>query len=150
MSSENIASRSAIMRAVRSMNTAPEVVVRKLLHSLGYRYRLHVKGLPGKPDIVFSSRKKAVFVHGCFWHGHDCARGSRVPKSNTEYWTAKIARNHARDLATLKSLEAAGWAVLLLWECELRDESGLVSRLVKFLNADKKRADGSLVAHRST
>lgn len=129
---ETAAQRSRIMRAVKSRDTNPELAVRRLLHSMGYRYRLHRPGLPGKPDIVFSSRRKVIFVHGCFWHGHDCARGARVPASNTEYWTAKIGRNVARDRGTLAQLTDAGWAVLVLWECELGD--GLAERLKGFLD----------------
>jgi DNA mismatch endonuclease (patch repair protein) len=88
--------RSATMRAVRSEDTRPEMLIRRILHGLGYRYRLHDKTLPGKPDLVFTGRRKVVFVHGCFWHGHDCARGARVPKSNADYWTGKIGRNRER------------------------------------------------------
>src|SRR5215204_659207 len=105
------------MRAVKSRDTAPEMTVRRLLHAMGYRYRLHVAGLPGKPDIVFPSRRKAAFVHGCFWHGHDCSRGARRPKSNEAYWSAKIGRNMVRDEENFARLQAAGWAVLVVWEC---------------------------------
>ena len=129
---ETAAQRSRTMRAVKSRDTKPELAVRRLLHSMGYRYRLHRSGLPGKPDIVFSSRRKVIFVHGCFWHGHECARGARVPASNTEYWTAKIGRNVARDRGTLVQLTDAGWAALVLWECELDD--GLAERLTGFLD----------------
>lgn len=132
--------RSAIMRAVSSENTTPEVTVRRLLHSLGYRYRLHVRGLPGTPDIVFASRKKTVFINGCFWHGHDCARGARVPKSNAEYWIAKIARNRARDGKTRARLRTSGWAVLVVWECELRDKTRLVKRLSRFLSGSQSHS----------
>jgi len=132
--------RSAIMRAVTSENTTPEVTVRKLLHSLGYRYRLHVRGLPGTPDIVFAPRRKAVFINGCFWHGHDCARGARVPKSNADYWIAKIARNRARDGKTRQRLKSAGWAVLVVWECELRDKTRLTKRLSRFLSGSQSQS----------
>src|SRR2546426_5313806 len=91
--------RSACMRAVRSQDTTPEMRVRRVAHSLGYRYTLHRGDLPGKPDLVFTSRKKTVFINGCFWHGHDCPRGARVPKTNARYWIAKVARNRARDVA---------------------------------------------------
>jgi DNA mismatch endonuclease (patch repair protein) len=131
--SETLEVRSATMRAVRSENTTPEIIVRKLLHSLGYRYRLHVRGLPGTPDIVFPSRKKSVFINGCFWHGHNCPRGARVPKSNTEYWLRKVARNRLRDIASRKKLRADGWTVLVLWECELSDEPRLLRTLTRFL-----------------
>lgn len=111
--------RSAIMRAVRSKDTGPEMIVRRLVHGLGFRYRLHRRDLPGAPDLVFAGRRKIVFVHGCFWHGHDCARGARRPKANADYWLAKIGRNVERDRRNLHLLEAAGWRVLTIWECEL-------------------------------
>lgn len=125
--------RSRTMRAVKSKNTSPEILVRRLLHARGYRYRLHGKDLPGCPDVVFPGRKKVLFVHGCFWHGHDCARGSRIPKTNSDYWIKKVARNRARDVASLKHLRLHGWRVLALWECELRDETKVLNRLVRFL-----------------
>ncbi|WP_137156484.1 very short patch repair endonuclease [Rhizobium sp. FKL33] len=125
--------RSAVMRRVKSKNTAPELKLRKLLTSLGYRYRLHRADLPGKPDLVFPGRRKLIFVHGCFWHGHDCPRGARAPKSNADYWQAKIARNRARDAANLDALTSAGWQVLTVWECELKDKAVLVERLCGFL-----------------
>lgn len=121
------------MRAIGSRNTAPELLVRRSLHRLGYRFRLHAHALPGKPDIVFRARRKAIFVHGCFWHGHDCARGARVPKSNTPYWLAKIARNRARDARVQGELEALGWDSLTLWECEIRDAGALAEKLAAFL-----------------
>jgi DNA mismatch endonuclease (patch repair protein) len=92
-------------------------------------YRLHRADLPGKPDIVYVGRKLAIFVHGCFWHGHDCARGARVPKQNRDYWTGKIGRNRARDLASQAALEALGWTPLVLWECDLKDDAALQTRL---------------------
>jgi DNA mismatch endonuclease (patch repair protein) len=127
--------RSEIMRAVRSENTKAELVVRRILYSLGYRYRLHRKDLPGSPDIVFSSRRKVIFVHGCFWHGHDCKRGARKPKSNSEYWQAKVARNRARDASSTDQLRRTGWESLIVWECELglAKRSVLTSRLTNFL-----------------
>lgn len=127
--------RSAIMRAVRSKDTTPEMVVRRLVHQLGFRYRLHRKDLPGKPDLVFAGRRKAIFVNGCFWHGHDCSRGARAPKENAEYWRQKIARNRARDQASLDGLVASGWTILTVWECEtkMRDRQALVTRLAGFL-----------------
>ena len=108
------------MQAVKSKNTAPELIVRRFLHARGFRYRLHRKDLPGCPDLVFPSRRKVIFIHGCFWHGHDCARGARMPKTNAEYWAAKIGRNRARDAEHLKMLRSDGWRTLVLWECELR------------------------------
>jgi len=112
--------RSWIMSRVREKNTSPEFKVRSLVHRLGYRFRLHRKDLPGKPDLVFPSRKKIIFVHGCFWHGHDCARGNRSPKTNTEYWVEKIRRNTERDACHQAELKAIGWDVLVVWECELK------------------------------
>ncbi len=121
--------RSAVMRRVRSRDTGPERTVRKILTGLGLRYRLQRADLPGKPDIVMAGRRLAILVHGCFWHGHDCARGARVPKQNQDYWLAKVGRNRARDSACSKALEAAGWRVSVVWECELRDLPGLTRRL---------------------
>jgi DNA mismatch endonuclease (patch repair protein) len=121
--------RSAVMRRVKGRDTAPELKVRKLLWRLGARYRLHREDLPGKPDIVLAGRKLAIFVHGCFWHGHDCARGARVPKANHDYWLGKIARNRARDIEARARLEAMGWRVLVVWECGLKDEPSLEAML---------------------
>ena len=115
--------RSQIMRAVKSKDTKPEMIVRRLVHGMGYRYRLHRAGLPGKPDLVFGPRRKVIFVHGCFWHGHNCKRGARVPKTNVEYWTAKINRNRQRDEACEASLVAMGWRVLIVWECEMKNNA---------------------------
>ncbi|THF93313.1 MAG: DNA mismatch endonuclease Vsr [Sulfitobacter sp. SK025] len=122
------------MRAVKSADTGPEMIVRRLLHKLGYRYRLHRKDLPGKPDLVFPSRKAAIFVHGCFWHGHDCKRGARTPKTNTAYWTNKIRHNVERDTKAINALKAAEWRVFVIWECELRDLDRLRSRSTAFLD----------------
>jgi DNA mismatch endonuclease (patch repair protein) len=122
------AKRSAVMRAVKGRGTSPELAVRRLVWSLGGRYRLNRADLPGKPDIVLPGRRLAIFVHGCFWHGHDCARGARVPKANRDYWTAKVARNRARDLAARGALANAGWRVETVWECELKDAAALEAR----------------------
>jgi DNA mismatch endonuclease (patch repair protein) len=121
--------RSSVMRRVKGKDTAPELKVRRLLTRMGLRYRLHRADLPGKPDIAMPGRKLAIFVHGCFWHGHDCARGARVPKANRPYWEAKIGRNRARDVEHRAALEAKGWRVLVLWECELKDEARLQQTL---------------------
>ena len=126
--------RSAIMRAVRSRDTKPELLVRKLAHSIRPGYRLHRKDIPGSPDIAYVGRKQAIFVHGCFWHGHDCARGARVPKANREYWLGKVARNRQRDAKNIARLETEGWQSIVLWECELKDESQLAQRLAAFLS----------------
>jgi DNA mismatch endonuclease (patch repair protein) len=125
--------RSAIMRSVRSADTAPERAVRRIAHALGYRFRLHRKDLPGNPDLVFPKRRVALFVHGCFWHGHDCRRGARVPASNTSYWQAKVQRNRARDTRTLLALSVDGWRTAVVWECETRDQHELRARLVAIL-----------------
>jgi DNA mismatch endonuclease, patch repair protein len=125
--------RSAVMRRVKGKDTAPEMKVRRMLWAMGARYRLHRKDLPGAPDIVLPGRKLAIFVHGCFWHGHDCARGARTPKANRGYWEAKIGRNRARDASNLGALEAQRWRVLTLWECTLRDEERLAETLAKAL-----------------
>lgn len=122
------------MRAIRSENTQPELSVRKLLFNLGYRYRLHRRDLPGKPDIVFPGRRKVIFVHGCFWHGHKCKRGNRLPNTNTNYWSEKISRNISRFKTQLTELKELGWEVQVVWECELKDESELVLKLKRFLD----------------
>ena len=111
--------RSAVMRAVKSKDTKPELRLRKALHRLGYRYRLNVKDLPGKPDLVFPKYRVALFVHGCFWHGHECKRGRRKPKTNADYWREKIQRNRVRDRQNAQALEALGWRVITVWECDL-------------------------------
>lgn len=111
--------RSAIMRSVKSKDTKPEMAVRRFVHGLGYRFRLHRKSLPGNPDLVFPRLRKVVFVNGCFWHGHDCARGARIPKNNRDYWIAKIARNRERDKLNRKLLFAEGWGVFIAWECQI-------------------------------
>lgn len=126
--------RSRIMRAVRSRDTSPELAVRRLLRILGLTgYRLHRKELPGEPDISFIGRKKAIFVHGCFWHGHDCLRGNRVPTTNVTYWRNKIERNRHRDHEHLEKLTQLGWSVLIVWECSLRDTAQLCDLLRSFV-----------------
>jgi DNA mismatch endonuclease (patch repair protein) len=121
--------RSAVMRAVKSRDTAPERAVRAMLRAFAPGYRLNRADLPGKPDIAYGRRKLAIFVHGCFWHGHDCARGSRMPKTNAPYWRAKIARNRARDERTLAALAGLGWRTLVVYECELKEPAPLTARL---------------------
>lgn len=132
-SKETEAQRSAIMRAVKSRDTTPERKVRALLRDIAPGYRLHRKDVPGNPDIAYVGRRRAIFVHGCFWHGHDCARGARAPKANAEYWRAKIARNRARDDANALRLRELGWRALVIWECELKDEAALRAKLASFL-----------------
>ena len=126
--------RSSVMRQVKQKNTAPEKLVRSILHRLGYRFRIHRKDLPGTPDIVFPSRRLVIFVHGCFWHGHACRRG-RAPASNREYWGPKIEGNRDRDARTVAALQAAGWHVAVLWECELGDQVALALRLSSLLSS---------------
>ena len=128
--------RRRIMQSVKSKNTGPELVVRRLLHGMGYRYRLHRKDLPGKPDIVFGSRRKAIFVHGCFWHGHGCPKG-RLPKSRLEYWQSKVDKNRERDCSKEKQLRSLGWNVLVIWQCETADLEALASRLQDFVDRQK-------------
>jgi len=123
------AKRSAVMARVKSKDTRPELLLRRLLTGLGARYRLHRKDLPGSPDVAMPGRRLAIFVHGCFWHGHDCARGARVPKANRDYWLAKVARNVARDARNRADLAAAGWRVETVWECEMKDQAALRARL---------------------
>jgi DNA mismatch endonuclease, patch repair protein len=121
--------RSRVMQQVKGKDTSPELKVRRLLHRLGARFRLHRKDLPGAPDIVLPGRKLAIFVHGCFWHGHDCARGARVPKQNRDYWLGKVGRNRERDAANRAALETLGWRVETIWECEMKDAAVLEGRL---------------------
>lgn len=108
------------MRRVKSSNTKPEIALRKSLHALGFRFRVNVKDLPGKPDIVLRKHRTVIFVHGCFWHGHDCRRGARTPKTNTAYWLEKISRNMARDRKNQQRLRELDWNVLVVWECEIK------------------------------
>jgi len=127
--------RRRIMQAVGTKNTGPEWIVRRMLHSAGYRYRLHARGLPGKPDLVFPKRRAAVFVHGCFWHSHGCHKG-RPPKSKLEYWGPKLEGNRLRDERQRQQLEALGWRVATVWQCETKDEHLLLQRLGEFLDKE--------------
>nr|WP_231709499.1 very short patch repair endonuclease [Arthrobacter sp. zg-Y895] len=134
--------RSAHMAKIKSKNTKPELLLRKGLHALGHRYRLHDRKLPGKPDLVFPSRKKVVFVNGCFWHGHDCPVGSRLPKTNTEFWRDKRAKNQARDEQQLAQLDLLGWESLVVWECDIKASQGVPAAVTEYLGGPAK-------AHRS-
>jgi DNA mismatch endonuclease (patch repair protein) len=125
--------RKKTMARVKSQDTTPEMKVRRLVHSLGYRFRLHRKDLPGKPDLVFPRLKKVVFVHGCFWHGHKGCKASKRPSSNTEYWNTKLDRNKKRDQDNIKKLIAAGWEPLIIWECQIKDAIELRRVIIKFL-----------------
>ena len=139
MDTISVEQRSSLMSRIRSKDTQPELTIRRLLHRLGYRYVLHDGRLPGKPDLVFPSRRAAVFVHGCFWHGHGCALAS-TPKSNGGYWVGKLARNAARDTRHMRDLRRLGWRVTVVWECatQKRDLSSLERRLVRFLDRDQQ------------
>lgn len=125
-------SRSENMRRITGKNTTPELIVRRLLFQQGFRYRLHRAELPGKPDIVFVSRRKVIFVHGCFWHAHAC-RIAHQPRTNEGYWSPKLRRNQERDARHLAALKADGWKVLTIWECELKDLPAVKRRLLRFL-----------------
>jgi DNA mismatch endonuclease (patch repair protein) len=125
--------RSEIMARVRSEDTKPEMIVRRLVFGLGFRYRLHARDLPGRPDLIFKSRRQVIFVHGCFWHGHDCSRGAR-PSSNQAFWEPKLARNRVRDEQTVTKLLESGWKVLTIWECEIRNFEQLKCKVVDFLS----------------
>ena len=127
------AQRSKVMAAIRNKNTAPERAVRSVAHRLGFRFRLHCADLPGRPDLAFPRLKKAIFVHGCFWHQHqDCARAT-MPRSNQKYWCAKFTGNVARDARVAAELKALGWKTIVVWECELNDVGRLQNRLKSFL-----------------
>lgn len=125
--------RSALMSRIGPKNTKPELTVRRLLHAAGWRYRLHRKGLPGTPDIVFGPRKVALFVHGCFWHGHHCRLG-RLPKTRPEFWSEKIAGNRARDARKVEQLMAQGWRVMTVWQCSLKNPDLALCQMEDFLN----------------
>jgi len=134
MIEENQSVRSRTMRAIKAKDTAPELSVRHLVHSLGYRYRLHCGDLPGKPDLVFPGRKKIIFVNGCFWHSHNCRRGARLPKSNQAYWKKKLQRNKERDKTNLSKLRKMGWKILTIWECQVK-KATLEGKITKFLDS---------------
>jgi DNA mismatch endonuclease (patch repair protein) len=125
--------RSANMRQIRSKDTTPELTLRRMLHRLGYRFRLHRKDLPGKPDLVFPSRQRVIFVHGCFWHQHPACSEGRLPGTRLDYWTPKLARNHQRDAAAQSALREQGWGCLVVWECELRDTTAALRTVKRFL-----------------
>jgi DNA mismatch endonuclease (patch repair protein) len=124
------------MRAVKSGDTTPELIVRRLVHALGYRFRLHRRDLPGQPDLVFPRLGKAIQVHGCFWHRHACEAGQSTPATRPDYWNAKFARNVARDRSNLRRLRRIGWSVLVVWECQTRTakRDALEARIARFLD----------------
>ncbi|NLS91516.1 MAG: DNA mismatch endonuclease Vsr [Planctomycetaceae bacterium] len=125
--------RSAIMARIKGGNTKPELLVRRIVHSLGYRYRLHSKQLPGKPDLVLPRHHKVIFVHGCFWHGHPRCKRSALPTSNVTFWQEKIGKNRVRDKRTVRNLRRMGWEVLVVWQCQTRDVDRLTHCLERFL-----------------
>jgi DNA mismatch endonuclease, patch repair protein len=129
--------RSALMAGIRNKNTRPEIAVRRAAHSLGYRFRLHRRDLPGHPDIVFPSLKKIILVHGCFWHRHHECKYAYRPKSNTDFWEAKFARTIERDSCNIEKLELLGWRLLMIWECETFDSDALKKRLKSFLGGPR-------------
>lgn len=129
--------RSWLMSRVSAKNTQPEIVVRKMLHGLGYRFRIHYKMLIGKPDIVFTKRKKIIFIHGCFWHGHEGCKYAKLPASRTEFWADKMARNRERDTRVRLELNNQGWQTLTIWQCDLKREHGLADKLKKYLGPPK-------------
>jgi DNA mismatch endonuclease (patch repair protein) len=142
--------RSENMRRIRSKDTAPEMTVRRLAHSLGYRYQLHRKDLPGKPDLVFPGRRKVIFIHGCFWHQHPGCREGRLPKSNAAYWQPKLQRNIERDQAALAQLAASGWSALVIWECETASQENLQKSLLSFLGPPSLHKGQTTCARGST
>ncbi len=136
--------RRRIMQAVGYKDTGPEMTVRRILHRLGYRYRLHRKELPGNPDIVFPAREKAILVHGCFWHGHGCRYG-QPPKSRHDYWLPKLEQNMERDAKNIRALESLGWETLTVWQCEAKNIDSLTKELVGFLeNGNSSRSISSV------
>jgi DNA mismatch endonuclease, patch repair protein len=127
--------RREIMQSIRDRDTSPEIMVRRLVFSLGYRYRLHVRSLPGNPDMVFSGRKKIIFIHGCFWHRHTCRKGQSIPKTRTIFWDTKLEENRRRDVQLKRKLIRLGWKVLVIWECQINAKTPtiLVRKVIKFL-----------------
>lgn len=134
--------RSEVMARVRSKGSRPEMLVRRAAHGMGYRFRLHRADLPGSPDLVFASRRKVIFVHGCFWHGHSCALGARMPKTRQDFWGPKLGRNAERDAQAQAKLNEQGWDVLVIWECELKNGDELRERIGHFLGPVSRRDHG--------
>ena len=143
MDSLTPAERSERMSRIKGKNTKPELIVRSLIHRMGYRYRLHGKGLPGRPDLVFAKRRKVIFVHGCFWHRHEGCHLARLPKSRLDFWRPKLEANAERDREVELRLVELGWKVLTIWECEVKEESALASRVRAFLDDTENNNEGS-------
>lgn len=127
--------RQRCMASISGKNTKPELIVRKLLFSMGYRYRLHYSNLPGKPDLVFPGKRKVIFIHGCFWHRHDCKKGKSLPSNNSEFWKKKLAENQSRDSRNIIDLKKQGWNTLVIWECQIGDLQSLADNLHSYLQA---------------
>ncbi|MBV2262385.1 MAG: very short patch repair endonuclease [Thauera sp.] len=139
--------RSALMARIRGNDTKPELIVRRTLHAMGYRYRLHVGDLPGTPDLVFPSRRKVVFVNGCFWHAHECRHGLRRPSTNVEFWNAKALANRERDARVERALREAGWDVEVVWECETKSKDRpWLRRIVQWLGPSSSSAKADISA----
>jgi DNA mismatch endonuclease (patch repair protein) len=134
--------RSFNMSRIRGQDTKPEMFVRSMVHSMGYRFRLHRRDLPGKPDMVFPRLRKVIFVHGCFWHMHDCRYGTVVPQTNSEFWQKKRSSNAERDIRNIKAIEDAGWQALVVWECQTRTPNDLYETIIRFLD-DQRLANSS-------
>lgn len=143
MDSLTPAERSERMSRIKDRNTKPELIVRSLIHRMGYRYRLHGKELPGRPDLVFTKKRKVIFVHGCFWHRHEGCRLARLPKSRLDFWRPKLEANAERDKEVERRLTELGWKVLTIWECEVRDEVVLTLRVRAFLDDTENNNEGS-------
>ena len=142
------ASRSALMSRIGGKDTVPELIARRVLHAMGYRYRLHRRDMSGTPDIVMPSRRSVVFVHGCFWHAHGCPKG-RPPKSRLDFWLPKLERNRQRDMANQTQLACDGWTVLTIWQCETRNVESLAARLADFLGPVRQRRDRAIPTSRT-
>jgi DNA mismatch endonuclease, patch repair protein len=127
--------RQRCMASITGKNTKPELIVRKLLFSMGYRYRLHYSNLPGKPDLVFQGKRKVILIHGCFWHRHDCKKGNSMPNNNSEFWKKKLSDNASRDNRNICELNKLGWEVLVIWECQIKDLQSLAVNLHSYLQA---------------
>lgn len=140
--------RRRIMRAIRGVDTAPEREIRSLLHSLGYRFRKNVKGMPGRPDVVFTAKRKVIFIHGCFWHSHQGCANSAVPRTRTDYWQAKLNRNAERDRENVEALRAAGWDVCVIWECELGKTAKIAELLTTFLGPPRGQLQAPSSKHK--
>lgn len=134
--------RSAHMRRIRKADTKPELAVRRIVHGLGYRFRLHRSDLPGTPDLVFPRLRKVIFVHGCFWHQHDCRRGAKQPSTNTAYWLPKLARNVERDRSVRQQLQDDGWEASVIWECQTKAPDEITTLVRNFLGSPAKATDG--------